>query len=67
MIEVADFLVMPLHVRLSPNVAPQSHRFDDDGPTTVEGKRIGLVGEALDSSPDEDEPVRPGVAGTTQS
>lgn len=40
---------------------------DDDDRTTVEGKRIGLVGEALDSGRDEDESVRPDEAGSTQS
>jgi enoyl-CoA hydratase len=40
---------------------------DDDDPTTVEGKRIGLVGEALDSSRADDEPVSPDEAGPTQS
>jgi hypothetical protein len=40
---------------------------DDDDPTTVEGKRIGLVGEALEARSDEAGPVRPDEVGPTQS
>jgi hypothetical protein len=40
---------------------------DDDDPTTVEGKRIGLVGEALEARSDDAGPVRPDEVGPTQS
>ena len=40
---------------------------EDDDPTTVEGKRIGLVGEALEARPGEGRSAGPDEAGSTQS
>jgi hypothetical protein len=53
--------------RLGYHGAQRHGEEDDDDPTTVEGKRIGLIGEALEARRGEGGPVRPDEAGSTQS